>query len=234
MRRCTEPSRKSTIDAAAGCTTMSKMNDTALAEARFWDRKAEGYAKSPIADLPAYEKKLLVTREHLRPDMKLLEVGCGTGTTALIHAPHVAHIRATDLSSQMIAIAKKKAADEGIDNVTFEQASIASLEAEDGAYDAILAMSILHLLEDRRGALEKLHRLLAPGGKLFTSTPCLSDGMAWVGWIAPFARLLGFFPYVECFSEQTLMDDLAATGFEVDYKWKPGPKKALFTIARRA
>ena len=47
--------------------------------ARFWDRIAERYSKRPISDEAAYQKKLQVTREYLRPDMELLEIGCGKG-----------------------------------------------------------------------------------------------------------------------------------------------------------
>ena len=60
---------------------------------KFWDRHAERYAKSPVADEASYQKKLQVTREYLRPDMEILEFGCGTGSTAITHAPYVKHIR---------------------------------------------------------------------------------------------------------------------------------------------
>lgn len=50
---------------------------------RFWDRMAERYSKRPIADEAAYQKKLLVTREHFEPHMEVLELGCGTGSTAI-------------------------------------------------------------------------------------------------------------------------------------------------------
>ena len=52
--------------------------------ARFWDRIAERYSKSPVADEAAYQKKLQVTREYFRPDMEVLEIGCGTGSTAIV------------------------------------------------------------------------------------------------------------------------------------------------------
>ena len=54
---------------------------------RFWDRHAKGYAKRPVPDEAAYQRKLKMTQDYLTPDMEVLELGCGTGTTALIHAP---------------------------------------------------------------------------------------------------------------------------------------------------
>ncbi|MGD1860116.1 MAG: hypothetical protein ACFB0E_09115 [Leptolyngbyaceae cyanobacterium] len=51
------------------------------------------------------KKKLTVTRSYFRSDMQVLEIGCGTGSTAILHAPHVNHIRAINFSANMIAIA---------------------------------------------------------------------------------------------------------------------------------
>jgi cyclopropane fatty-acyl-phospholipid synthase-like methyltransferase len=62
-----------------------------------WNWVAKGYAKSPVADEAAYQKKLAATREHFRPDMDVMEFGCGTGTTAVSHAPHVRHIYGYDV-----------------------------------------------------------------------------------------------------------------------------------------
>ena len=76
---------------------------------KFWDKIAERYSKRPIADEVAYQKKLQVTREYFRPDMEVLELGCGTGSTAILHAPYVKHILAIDISSKMIDIAQAKA-----------------------------------------------------------------------------------------------------------------------------
>ena len=67
---------------------------------KFWDKMAERYAKSPVADEESYQKKLQVTRDYFRPDMEVLEFGCGTGSTAIVHAPYVKHIQAIDVSSE--------------------------------------------------------------------------------------------------------------------------------------
>jgi ubiquinone/menaquinone biosynthesis C-methylase UbiE len=81
-----------------------------LRQARFWDRLAKRYAKKPVADEATYQRKLQITRDHLSPAMEILEFGCGTGSTAITHAPHVRHLRAIDISSKMLEIAQGKAA----------------------------------------------------------------------------------------------------------------------------
>lgn len=60
-----------------------------MAASSFWDRTADKYAATPIADEASYQVKLAETRRRMRSDMNVLEFGCGTGSTALLHAPHV-------------------------------------------------------------------------------------------------------------------------------------------------
>ncbi len=199
----------------------------------FWDRIAERYSKQPIADEAAYQKKLAKTREYLRPDMEVLELGCGTGSTALLHAPHVAHIRAIDLSPKMIEIARRKAESESVTNVTFEVSSVDELEVADGSLGAVLGLSILHLLEDRDAAIARVHRWLAPGGVFVTSTVCLGASMKFMKLVLPIGRLLGRMPLVKVFSADELEASLTDTGFEIAYRWQPGRSKAVFLVARK-
>ena len=201
--------------------------------AKFWDRIAERYARQPIADEASYQKKLEITRGYLRPDMRVLEFGCGTGSTAIAHAPYVAHIRAIDISARMIAIAQGKAAATGITNIDFEQADIGDLEAADSAFDAVLGLSILHLVDNRAAVLARVHRLLQPGGVFVSSTACLRDGMAWFRPIAAIAGWFGYLPPVRFFSRNDLEMAIAAAGFEIAHSWQPGRGKAVFIVATK-
>lgn len=200
---------------------------------KFWDNIAEKYAQQSIADEDAYQKKLQVTREYFRPDMEVLEIGCGTGSTALLHAPYVKHIRAIDFSANMIAIAQGKADDQHIDNVTFEQATIEDLDIPDQTLDAILGLSILHLLKDKEAAIARIHRMLKPGGIFVSSTACLGDTMSWFKLIAPIGRFLGVFPLVQVFTVQELEASLTNAGFELDYQWQPDKGKTVFIVAKK-
>lgn len=200
----------------------------------FWDKVAERYSRSPVADEASYQKKLRVTREYFRPDMQVLEVGCGTGSTAIAHAPFVKHLHATDISPKMIEIAKNKAAAEGIDNVTFEASSIDDLNVADQSLDAVLALSVLHLLQDRKEAIAKAHKMLKKGGLFVTSTVCLGDTMKFFKFIGPIGKFLGLMPLVRVFTVQELADSLIDAGFTIDYQWQPGRGKAMFIVAKKA
>jgi len=203
------------------------------ASAKFWNKIAAKYASQPIADEAAYEHKLDETRKRLRPDMQVLEIGCGTGGTAIAHAPYVAHVRAIDFSEEMIAIARSKAANAQIENVSFGICAIDDLEISDGSLDAVLALSVLHLVEDAEAVVTRVHRLLRPGGIFVSSTVCLKDYMPWIKYIIPIGRLIGKMPMVKIISANELSDTIVRAGFDIEYSWHPNKNKALFLIVRK-
>jgi 2-polyprenyl-3-methyl-5-hydroxy-6-metoxy-1,4-benzoquinol methylase len=201
--------------------------------AKFWDWIAARYARTPVADEASYQKKLQITQGYLRPGMEVLEFGCGTGTTALIHAPHVKHIRAIDISSRMIEIARGKAEASQAGNISFDQSSFDDLYAPDRSFDAVLGLSILHLLENRDAAIAKVYRLLTPGGIFVSSTACIGDGMKWFKLVAPIGKLFGHLPLVKVFTSEELVASLVNAGFVIDHRWQPARGKAVFIVARR-
>ncbi len=202
--------------------------------AGFWDRIAKRYAKQPVADEAAYQKKLDVTRRYFRPDMRVLEFGCGTGSTAIAHASYVEHIRAIDISSKMLDIARAKAGTEAIENITFERLTIEQLDVPDDTLDAVLGLSILHLLENREAAIAKVYRMLKPGGVFISSTACLGDNMKFFKVIAPIGKFLRLIPLVKIFTVKELEDSLTDAGFSIEYQWQPGRNKAVFIVAKKA
>ena len=165
--------------------------------------------------------------------MEVLEIGCGTGSTAIAHAPCVGHIRATDLSTRMIEIAKDKAKAAGIGNVTFEASSIEALNVPDASVDAVMAHSVLHLLEDKEQVIAGIHQMLKPGGMFVSSTACIGDMMLPLRMIIPVGRLLRLFPLVKVFSVSELKSSLEMGGFTIDYEWQPKKSAAVFIICRK-
>ena len=200
---------------------------------RLWDRFAKGYSEKPIADMEAYHRKLALSQTYFRPSMRLVEFGCGTGGTAIAHAPHVAHVTATDVSGKMLEFAHINAAEAGVDNVDFEVASIESFDAPDGSYDAVLMLSLLHLLENPGAALDKARRLLKPGGLLITSTACLRDNMGWFGMIAPVGAAIGLIPRIQMLSVEELRGEIADRGFACLEEFQQDDARSYFQIARK-
>lgn len=200
---------------------------------KFWDRIAKRYAKRPVPDEANYQKKLEVTRSHLRPNMEVLEFGCGTGSTAIAHASYVRHIRAIDVSSKMLAIARAKAEANAIENVTFEQSTIDELRVPNDTYDAVLGLSILHLVQDKEAVIAKVYNMLKPGGVFVSSTACIADHMRLFMYVAPLGQFLGLMPMVKVFGREELERAVTDAGFEINHAWHPGKGKAVFLVAKK-
>ena len=201
----------------------------------FWDNIAEKYAASPIKNVEAYEETLARVRAHLKPEDNVLEVGAGTGTTALKLAGDVARITSSDLSGKMMEIARAKAADEGVHNLRFVQATPmdAALE-EDAPYDAALAFNLLHLVEDVPGALRHLHALLKPGGLFISKTPCMGQSFSIWPLVVPIMRAIGKAPYVRFLKVSELEAEIRAAGFEIiDATDIPAGKPNHYVVARK-
>lgn len=103
----------------------------------------------------------------------LIEVGCGTGSTAAAFAPHVGRIRAYDMAPTSIEAARERVRILGIENVEFTFARPESLldavdrDHPEGA-DAFLLYAVLEhqKLDERLETLERAWGLLRPGGVL--------------------------------------------------------------------
>jgi ubiquinone/menaquinone biosynthesis C-methylase UbiE len=202
---------------------------------KFWDKAAEKYAKSPIGDEATYQKKLAETQSYLGPDMRIVEFGCGTGTTAIHHAPHVQHIDATDISEKMLDIGRGKARDADIDNITFTRGTLAELGAADASFDAVLGLNVIHLVPDRDAVIAEVARILKPGGVFVSSTACLGQSyLRFIKHLAPLGKLLGLMPDVYILTEDELADEVTRAGFEIERQWHHGKKGvAVFMIARK-
>ncbi len=200
---------------------------------RFWDKIAERYSETPIADEAAYKKKLEFTRHYFRPDMQVLEFGCGTGSTAILHAPYVRHILAIDISSKMIDIARRKVDAKCIENITFQRAAIDDIDVPDGTMDAVLGLSILHLLGNRDSVISRVHRMLKPRGIFVSNTACLGDSMGFFKFFAPIGKFIGLLPLVKVFTTGELVASLTGAGFEIDHQWQPGKNTGVFIVAKK-
>ena len=199
-------------------------------ETKFWDRIAKKYSKKPVPSQEIYEEKLRKTQALFTPEMEVMEVGCGTGTTSLLHAPFVKHILATDFSPKMIQIARDKARDQNIANVTFKTEAIENMAYPENHFDVVMAHSILHLLKNKERAITELFRVTRPGGNFVSSTVCIEDFFRFFKYIWPLAYKLRIFPYVRAFTSDHLVDEVSKSGFEIIHKWIPDGK-TLFLIA---
>ncbi|MGH1576602.1 class I SAM-dependent methyltransferase [Planktotalea sp.] len=187
-------------------------------EATFWDNISEKYARDPIKDMDAYTYTLERTRSYLKTSDQVLEIGCGTGSTALLLAENVETYHGTDISSGMIKIARRKVAETSLSNLSFEaHPALSGIHVHDDL-DAILAFNLIHLVKDIPATFAAAHAALKPGGLLITKTPCLKSAsfkFQLIFKVIPLAQMLGKAPFVHFFSVQAYDQMIENAGFEI-------------------
>jgi len=201
---------------------------------KFWNKHAEGYAKRAVPNEALYQQKLALTQQFFNDQMFVMEFGCGTGSTALVHAPHVKQYLAVDVSDKMIEIAEAKLAASEIDNLEFKVSSIEDFNADQASFDAVLGLNILHLLSDPQASIKRSFELLKPGGLFITSSPSLTGWIRLFQPLWPIGVVLGLIPKIQFFSHQKLAAYMQEAGFEIEQHWIPEQSsRTSFIIAKK-
>lgn len=188
--------------------------------ATFWDKVAPKYAQDPIKDLAAYEYTLERTKSYLGSDDRVLEVGCGTGSTALLIAPDVREIIGTDVSPAMIEIAASKARAGGITNATFQTSTARDATKVPDVVDAVLGFNLFHLVHGAEDIFSDIYKILPKGGHFISKTPCLGDKSVGLKRylfkaMIPPMQWFGKAPYVHFYTHKEYEDALKFAGFDI-------------------
>lgn len=221
----------------AESSPLAPAGTSAARKARFWDRIAVKYAADPIADMAGYENTLRRVQGLLSADQDVLEIGCGTGTTALRLAPCTRRLLATDVSARMIDIARERLAAAPVPQLSFAVADADTPVAGSSEYGAVLAFNVLHMVTDLDRALEQAIRALRPGGLLISKTACLSELNPLIPYLAlPVMQAVGKAPHVLCFDAAALQSAIARQGMEivaVERHGTRGKDFRVFIVARK-
>lgn len=191
------------------------MNALAHPQVAFWNRIARKYASDPIADEAGYEATLRRVQALLHADQDVLEVGCGTGSTALRLAGWARRYLATDVAPEMIAIAREKLQAHPVAQLQFEVADACSPRGR--SFDVLLAFNAVHLLPDLDASLAAMLRALKPGGLFISKTACVGEMNPLITRLAlPLARLIGKAPPVLLFKEAQLVAAFERQGLHLE------------------
>lgn len=104
---------------------------------------------------------------QLPPQARVLEVGCGAGATgALALSSGAASYTGIEVNRAIAEIAARHLSEVVVDDV-----ETARLPWDDGSFDALILSEVLEHLRDPWAALSRVRRLLAPGARVFASSP---------------------------------------------------------------
>ena len=119
------------------------------------------------------------------PRGRLLDVGAGTGIYFDALAPYGTEIEALDLSEDMVAAADQYCRASGLTHIHPRVGSAESLPYEAGAFDAVIALDLLHHVPDLDRALSEAARVLKPGGHFFVFEPNVCNPLMFLGHAIP-------------------------------------------------
>ena len=104
---------------------------------------------------------------------QVLDVGCGTGASALPAAQAVGpggSVMGVDLAARLLDRARTKAINYGLRNIEFQLADMTALGHPDGRFDAVVSVFSIFFVPDMEGLVRELWRMVRPGGKLAVTT----------------------------------------------------------------
>jgi enediyne biosynthesis protein CalE5 len=134
-----------------------------------WNRVAGGWEKWDrfFEEQMAFANHRLVADARIRPGLRVLDLGSGTGYPALLAAQIVGpdgSVTGIDLAEQMLEVARRKAAALKLTNVTFRTGDVTTLPFEANSFDAVTSRFCLMFLPEIPKAAAEIARVLKPGG----------------------------------------------------------------------
>jgi 2-polyprenyl-3-methyl-5-hydroxy-6-metoxy-1,4-benzoquinol methylase len=205
---------------------------------KMWNQLAKNW-DTPGVSLGENDLKIIErTKKYLDANSIVLDYGCATGSIAIEIASIAKEVHGIDISANMIEIAKRKADERGIKNIAFTKAAIFDESLRKESFDAILSLSILHLVEDSAQVMDRINQLLKPGGIFISATPCLGE-KAFVSALMniPIFVLskIGLIPSITFFSASSLAATITSAGIQIveQEDLSVRPLRECFIVARK-
>lgn len=140
-----------------------------------FDRQAEHYN----AQWNSWSERSLawmLERAGCRPSGDVLDVATGGGFTALAFAPRVRSVTALDVSPRMLDQARRRAAEQGLTNLTFREGDAGALPFPDATFDIVTCRIAAHHFPEVALFAREAARVLRPRGRLVLVDTCVPDG----------------------------------------------------------
>lgn len=125
-----------------------------------WAGKAAAYQDS-FASLCAHPASSLLDAAGVGRGVRVLDVGTGTGTVAVLACARAAKVTAVDAEPGMLEVARRRAPD-----AVTRHAVLPHLPFPDACFDAVVANFVINHVGDPSAAIREMRRVVRPGGRL--------------------------------------------------------------------
>jgi SAM-dependent methyltransferase len=150
-----------------------------------WDAVATGWERRAalFRDATGELTERLVALLAPRPGEVVLELAAGIGDTGFLAAARLGPdglLLSTDAAPEMLAAARRRAAELQLDNVEFRQLDAMDVRLPDASVDGVLCRFGIMLLADPARALSEIVRVLRPGGRVALAVWASADENDWM------------------------------------------------------
>ena len=120
-----------------------------------------------IAESMRESGQALVNRLGIKGGLKILDVGCGDGTTALPAAKLGADVLGVDIAKNLVEAGNRRAREEGLPNCKFQEGDASNLhELEDHSFDLVMSIFGAMFAPKPLEVAKEMVRLTRPGGRI--------------------------------------------------------------------
>jgi phosphatidylethanolamine/phosphatidyl-N-methylethanolamine N-methyltransferase len=192
------------------------MNNRQIKEKKFWDKfanKYDSFIKNTVDS--TYTSVLENIGSELNMNQVVLEIGTGTGIISLSVCSKVSSIVATDISPEMIRLAKQKQVDSDIKNIDFQIQDSYNLTFPDKSFNVVIASNLLHLLYEPEKPIHEVKRVLKDNGIFIAPTFCVGENTKSI-IITTIAGLFSGFKIINKWSINDFKNILMNNGFIIE------------------
>jgi len=179
--------------------------------------------------------------QNVRAGMQVLEIGCGTGSLAILAAQAGVHVQGFDISPGMLAVAQRKIEASRLqDRIALCEMGVAGMDALSGErFDLVVATLVFSELsvDEQRYALAQAHRVLRPGGRLALADEARPEAWAQrlLHGLLRFCLLIVTFALTQTTTRAVagLAEQVARAGFRIESEERSSLGSFLYLVARK-
>ena len=135
-------------------------------EFQYWSKKAELFEAANICIVGEKTRDAAQCwlKDQLNNKDNVLEIGCGTGIFSTVIAEKAQHLVATDMSTEMLSLAKTRLQE--YSNVEVKPVDGHNIAFTESAFDVVFMGNVVHIVSEPGKILRECHRILKQGGRL--------------------------------------------------------------------